>query len=82
MTENNTIPLTEAPIRKLVKLVSINGGRSITQRLVELGLTPGTNIKVIQDSGGPLIINVRRSKIALGRAMAEKLFVLLVDDEE
>jgi len=82
MTENIKIPLTEAPIRKLVKLVSIKGGRSITQRLVELGLTPGTNLKVIQDSGGPLIINVRRSKIALGRGMAEKLFVITVDGEE
>ena len=82
MTENIKIPLTKAPIRKLVKLVSINGGRSITQRLVELGLTPGTNLQVIQDSGGPLIINVRRSKIALGRAMAEKLFVVIVDDEK
>lgn len=75
------IPLTDAPKRKAVRLISISGERGITQRLIELGLTPGTKIKVIQDSGGPLIINVRNSKIALGRGMAEKLIVELIENE-
>lgn len=81
MTINN-IPLTEAPRKTFVKLVSIEGGLSITRRLMELGLTPGVHLKVIQDSGGPLIINVRNSKIALGRGMADKLLVDLIDGEE
>ena len=75
------ILLTDAPKGKPVKLVSIDGGHSISKRLVELGLTPGTIFKVVQDSGGPLIINVRNSKIALGRGMARKLLVDLVDAE-
>jgi ferrous iron transport protein A len=82
MKDNKHIPLTDAPKGKQVKLVSIDGGHSITRRLVELGLTPGTIFKIVQDSGGPLIINVRNSKIALGRGMAVKLLVDLIDDEE
>ncbi len=82
MINKKHIPLTSAPKGKLVKLISIDGGHSITRRLVELGLTSGTIFKVVQDSGGPLIINVRNSKIALGRGMAMKLLVDLVDGEE
>ena len=62
--------------------VSIEGGRSITKRLMGLGLTPGIRFKVIQDSGGPLIINIRNSKIALGRGMSDKLFVNLISEED
>ena len=79
MTIKNRIPLTEAPKRKVIRLISISGNRGITQRLAELGLTLGTKIKIIQDSGGPLIIEVRNSKIALGRGMAEKLIVELIE---
>ena len=79
MNRRNNIPLTDVPIKKLVKLVSIDGGHSLKYRLVELGLTPGIIFKIVQNSGGPLIINVRNSKIAIGKGMAEKLMVDLVD---
>ena len=81
MQEKVQIYLSDVSKRKPVKLVSIKGGKGITQRLGELGLTPGTELKVIQDSGGPLIINVRNSKIAIGRGMAKKMMVELIEAE-
>ncbi len=73
------IPLTHVPVGRKVRLVDIRGGREITHRLVELGLTPGVEFKVLQDSGGPLLLQVRDSRIALGRGMAFRVHVSLED---
>lgn len=77
MQNDYTIPLTHAPVGKTVNLVRIRGGREITHRLVEMGLTPGVEIKILQDSGGPLLLAVNDSRIALGRGMAFRLQVRL-----
>ncbi len=70
-------PLTEAPIGKPVRLVSINGGKKLNHRLVEMGLTPGVKIRILQNSGGPLLLAISDSRIALGRGMAHKINVTL-----
>jgi len=80
MSANSPISLCEAPIGKPVKLNGINGGSKFNRRLVELGLTPGVRLKVLQDSGGPLIIAVRDSRIALGRGMAKKISVSIIEE--
>jgi len=76
MPAEHSIPLTQAPIGCLLKLESIEGGQKFRRRLVELGLTPGIVLRVLQDSGGPMILAVRDSRLALGRGMAEKLSVV------
>jgi len=76
MLHKNSIPLTEAPIGCLLTLATIQGGQKFRRRLVELGLTPGISLKVLQDSGGPLILAVRDSRLAIGRGMAEKMTVV------
>ena len=61
-----------------VRLLKVNAGRRFSQRLAELGLTPGVEFSVLHDNGGPLLISVRNSRIALGRGMANKISVLQV----
>lgn len=82
MPSENHTPLTQAPQGRTLKLASIEGGRQLNRRLAELGLTPGTRLRVMQDSGGPLIIAVRDSRIALGRGMAEKCQVVVEEPGE
>ena len=49
---------------KLVRMVSVDGGRSAEQRISDMGLIPGARIKVMHNSGnGPLMINVKAQKI-------------------
>jgi Fe2+ transport system protein FeoA len=79
MPAKNTIPLTQAPIGIPLKLERIEGGHKFRRRLVELGLTPGIQLRVLQDSGGPVILAVRDSRLALGRGMAEKLSVIPIE---
>lgn len=75
MLNNFSIPLTKAKSGVTMRLIKIQGGKHITRRLVELGLTPGVQIRKLQDAGGPVILAIRDSRIALGRGMAEKLYV-------
>lgn len=58
-------------------IVSIIGGRMVVKRLADLGLTPGTEIKLIQKIKpyGPIKLQVRGSNIILGRGIALKIQV-------
>jgi Fe2+ transport system protein FeoA len=73
------IPLAMASVGETVRLESIRGGEHLVHRLTALGLTPGVEFSIVQDSGGPLLISVRDSRIALGRGMAHKMMVSLID---
>jgi ferrous iron transport protein A len=76
MLPEKTFPLSQAQVGQKVRLVSIHGGHQLTHRLVEMGLTPGVTIRVLQNSGGPLLVAESDSRIALGRGMAEKIDVV------
>jgi len=78
---NKHYALSSIPIGKQVRLQKIDAGRRIAHRLTELGLTPGVEFSIIQDSGGPLLISVRGSRIAIGRGMANKIQVIPIDDQ-
>jgi Fe2+ transport system protein FeoA len=71
-------PLAMTSAGEKVRLESIQGGERLTQHLTALGLTPGVELSIVQDSGGPLLISVRDARIALGRGMAQKLMVSLI----
>ncbi len=72
-------PLTMAAVGEQVRLESIESGSKLVQRLSALGLTPGVELKVVQDAGGPLLIAVRDSRVVLGHGMAHKVMVSLVN---
>lgn len=43
----------------------------LARRLISLGLTPGSEVRVLQNRGrGPLIIEVHGARLALGRGQA------------
>ena len=55
------------------------GGRGwgFKRRLMDMGLTPGTKVTVVKSApfNGPLEVHVRGSRLAIGRGMAERIFV-------
>lgn len=53
------------------------GGRIFEKRLMDMGLTPGTKVSVVKSAPfhGPMEIRVRGSRLAVGRGMAERIFV-------
>jgi ferrous iron transport protein A len=54
----------------------LRGGRGFMCRLAALGFTPGAEVRMIQNFGhGPLIVNIRDARIALGRKEARRVRV-------
>jgi len=80
------IPLTSLKEGETGIISSIKGaygrggraGRGFEKRLMDMGLTPGTEILVVKSAPfhGPVEILVRGSRLALGRGMAERIFVV------
>ena len=55
---------------------SLHGGRGLVNRLAVLGFIPGQKINMIQNFGsGALIVNVRGTRVALGRGEASRIVV-------
>ncbi|MBS7640237.1 MAG: FeoA family protein [Candidatus Bathyarchaeia archaeon] len=52
-------------------------GRGIRKRLADMGLTPGTKVTIIRSAplNGPIEAHVRGYKLAIGRDIAERIFV-------
>ena len=71
------MPLTHGARRRRGRSCkSIDGGRQLRGRLAALGLLPGAELEVIQNSGqGPFVVAVRGSRIVIGRGMAARILV-------
>ena len=70
-----TIPLSQTSAGQRVRVSQIDAGQSLTARLSAMGLTPGAPVDVITVSGGPIVLQVLGSRLALGRGMAKKVLV-------
>lgn len=72
---------TEIPLNTLEKgerafVYLLSGGRTVTNRLVSLGFTPGVELDMVQNyRHGPLIVALRGTRVALGRGEAAKILV-------
>ena len=54
----------------------IRGGRRLRSRLFNMGLLPGTSVRVLNLGGhGPVMLRVRDCNLAICRKMAEKITV-------
>ena len=73
---NSIIPLAFLLENKQARVVKVVGGRGLVRRLYELGFTTGTKVKVISSSSpGPMLVDVRGVRIALGRGVTMKIIV-------
>jgi Fe2+ transport system protein FeoA len=62
---------------------SLVGGHEFCSRVANLGFTPGAPLKVLQNRGhGPVLVSLRGTLVALGRAEAAKVVVREVGDGE
>ncbi len=55
---------------------SISGGKHLRQKLVHLGMIPGSEVKVIRANRmGPMVLNIQGSQIMIGQGMARRIYV-------
>ena len=77
--KNTPVPLAGARAGVNVKVVNVAGGIALQSRLMGLGLIPSARLEVIRnDRRGPMILALRRTRIGIGRAMAEKVQVQIL----
>lgn len=71
------MPLMDLRVGQKGIVALIRGGRGMIQRLTDMGLTPGTEIRILKSAPfhGPIEICVRGSNLAIGRGVAMKIFV-------
>lgn len=69
--------LTDLPPGERAALLAIGGERSFKRRLMELGLLPGTHVRLVRrvDIGDLLEVEVRGSHLSLRRGDASQLTV-------
>ena len=81
------VPLTVLRSGEAGNVTSISAGYGrgwgSEKRLMDMGLTPGTRVIVVKSAPfhGPVEILVRGSRLALGRGMAERIFVEIETSE-
>jgi ferrous iron transport protein A len=59
------------------KVIDIQGGQRIRQRLGQMGIHPGDIITILRYGAlrGPILIEIHGSQVALGRGIASKVIV-------
>jgi len=79
-TRGMRVPLIMLPEGAQATVVRIHGGRGICRRLAELGFNVGENVKMIKNHRpGPVLVEVKDSRMALGRGVTMKI---LVEEDE
>jgi Fe2+ transport system protein FeoA len=72
----DALPLSALRAGERGIVVALAAGRNLLSRMTALGFTPGAEIIIIQNYGhGPLIVQVRQGRVALGRGEAQKIYV-------
>ena len=74
---DDSIALTELAPGEEGIVDSLLGGRGIQHRLRALGIVEGQRVRKLSavGLGGPVILQIHRAQIAVGRGMARKIFV-------
>ena len=69
------MPLTMAQSGETVTIRKITGKDEVRQHLAELGFVVESNITVVTQLSGNLIVQVKDSRVALDRSMANRIMI-------
>ena len=69
------MPLTMAKPGESVTIRKITGKDEVRQHLAELGFVVDSDVIVVTEMGGNLIVQVKDSRIALDRSMANRIMI-------
>ena len=69
------MPLTMARPGETVTIRKITGKDEVRQHLAELGFVVDSDVTVVTQLGGNLILQVKDSRVALDRTMANRIMI-------
>ena len=78
-SQAGSMPLSMVAPGERVRIVHFNGGNQLRKRLSDMGVFIGQEVEVL-NKGGPIIVSVKGSRVALGKGFAQKVMVSPVAD--
>ena len=69
------MPLTMAKTGETVTIRKITGRDEVRQHLAELGFVVDSDVTVVSEIAGNLILQVKDSRIALDKTMANRIMI-------
>lgn len=69
------MPLTMAKAGETATIRKISGKDEVRQHLAELGFVVDSDVTVVSEIGGNLIVQVKDSRIALDKTMANRIMI-------
>ncbi len=69
------MPLTLAEVGEENIIKKIGGKQEVKAHLENLGFVVGGTVTVINTMGGNVIVNVKESRIAISKEMAQKIMI-------
>ena len=69
------MPLTMAKTGETVLIRKITGKDEVRQHLAELGFVVDSDVTVVSEIGGSLIVQVKDSRVALDKTMASRIII-------
>jgi len=68
--------LSDSKAGRVYVLVGCEAGRELKEKVYSMGLNSGAKLKIISNSGhGPVGLEVRQTRLGIGRGMAAKIWV-------
>lgn len=69
------MPLTMAKVGETITIRKISGKDEVRQHLAELGFVVDSDVTVVSEMGGNIIVQVKDSRIAPDKTMANRIMV-------
>jgi ferrous iron transport protein A len=74
--------LAQVSAGQRARVEAVQGGWGFVSRLAALGIIPGTVVTVLGNAGaGPVILEARGGRLALGRGQAARIVVQAIAEE-
>lgn len=76
--------LGQLPVGSTSRVAAVEGDRGFRRRLMEMGLIPGTDVRVLRVAplGDPIELEVRGSRLSIRREQAQAIAVEVLDAAE
>ena len=69
------MPLSFAEKGKDYEIKKVGGNQETKKHLEDLGFVSGSKVTIVSDVSGNLIVNIKESRIAINRDLANKIYV-------
>ncbi len=77
---DGNLALSDTKVGKTYMLVALEAGQHLREKIASMGLNSGARFTIIANSGhGPVGLEVRQTRLGIGRGMALKIKVKEVD---